>query len=298
MAWSPEVPYNQLPPLPPEGIDLEPKRVLKMAIEARAALATLAQASRLLPNPGVLLSSLSLLEAQASSEIENIVTTTDQLFQHAQGHDNADPATKEALRYRTALQRGYQSLKDRPLCTATAVDVCRTLKGVDMDIRRTPGTQLINDRTGEVIYTEPKAYLRKPVAEALKGVAESLAKKNLGLKIYDAYRPYTATVRFYEVCRKEDRSFVADPRDGSRHNRGCAVDLTLVALVAIIALALLFDFTNGFHDAANSVSTVVATRALPAKWAVWTSWGWGTPHRWRRRSTIRSFSSCCPWGMG
>lgn len=59
-------------------------------------------------------------------------------------------ATKEALRYRSALQRGFLSLKDRPLCTATAVEICRTLKGIDMDIRRTPGTQLANDRTGEL----------------------------------------------------------------------------------------------------------------------------------------------------
>ncbi len=51
------------------------------------------------------------------------------------------------------MHRGYLSLKERPLCTATAVDVCRTLKGADIDIRRTPGTQLINDRTGEVIFT-------------------------------------------------------------------------------------------------------------------------------------------------
>ena len=106
------------------------------------------------------------------------------------------------------------------------VDLQRVIPGLPLDIRYATK----NNFTGEVIYTEPKAYLRKPVAEALKGVAESLAKKNLGLKIYDAYRPYTATVRFYEVCRKEDRSFVADPRDGSRHNRGCAVDLTLVDL--------------------------------------------------------------------
>lgn len=101
-----------------------------------------------------------MLEAKDSSEIENIVTTTDQLFQYAQGHDNADPATKEALRYRTALHQGFQSLKTRPLCTATAVDVCRTLKGVDMDIRRTPGTQLANDSTGEVVYTPPEGEAR------------------------------------------------------------------------------------------------------------------------------------------
>jgi Fic family protein len=106
----------------------------------------LKQAAELIPNQAMLINTIPLLEAKDSSEIENIVTTTDQLFQYAQGQDNADPATKEELRYRTALQRGYQSLKDRPLCTATAVEVCRTLKGADMDIRRTPGTQLINDQ--------------------------------------------------------------------------------------------------------------------------------------------------------
>ena len=104
----------------------------------------------------MLINTLPLLEAKDSSEIENIVTTTDQLFQHVEGDVQADHATKEALRYRTALHHGYQSLRSRPLCTATAVEVCRTLKGADMDIRRTPGIQLANDRTGEVIYTPPE----------------------------------------------------------------------------------------------------------------------------------------------
>jgi Fic family protein len=161
--WRPELPHNQLPALPPAR-ELESRAVLKACIEARAALAELKQAAELIPNQAMLINTIPLLEAKDSSEIENIVTTTDQLFQYAQspaqGQDNADPATKEALRYRTALHRGYQSLKDRPLCTATAVDVCRTLKGVDMDIRRTPGTQLINDRTGEVIYTPPEGEAR------------------------------------------------------------------------------------------------------------------------------------------
>lgn len=161
--WRPELPHNQLPALPPAR-ELESRAVLKACIEARAALAELKQAAELIPNQAMLINTIPLLEAKDSSEIENIVTTTDQLFRYAQspaqGHDNADPATKEALRYRTALHRGYQSLKDRPLCTATAVDVCRTLKGVDMDIRRTPGTQLINDRTGEVIYTPPEGEMR------------------------------------------------------------------------------------------------------------------------------------------
>lgn len=159
LAWQPEQPHNQLPALPPAQ-ELETRPVLKACIEARAALAELKQAAELIPNQAMLINTIPLLEAKDSSEIENIVTTTDQLFQYAQGHDNADPATKEALRYRTALHQGFQSLKTRPLCTATAVDVCRTLKGVDMDVRRTPGTQLADDRTGEVVYTPPEGEAR------------------------------------------------------------------------------------------------------------------------------------------
>ncbi|KCV15542.1 Fic/DOC family N-terminal domain-containing protein, partial [Bordetella holmesii] len=100
LAWHPEQPHNQLPALPPAQ-ELETRPVLKACIEARAALAELKQAAELIPNQAMLINTIPLLEAKDSSEIENIVTTTDQLFQYAQGHDNADPATKEALRYRT-----------------------------------------------------------------------------------------------------------------------------------------------------------------------------------------------------
>jgi Fic family protein len=157
LAWRPDKPHNQLPPLPPPQ-ELESRAVLKACITARAALAQLKQAAELIPNQTMLINTIPLLEAKDSSEIENIVTTIDKLFQHAQtdGHGQADTATKEALRYRSALHRGYQSLKERPLCTATAVDICRTLKAVDMDIRKTPGTQLENDKTGEIIYKSPE----------------------------------------------------------------------------------------------------------------------------------------------
>ena len=155
-VWRADKPWNQLPPLPPVA-ELETRAVLKQCITARAALAELKQAAELIPNQTMLINTLPLLEAKDSSEIENIVTTADQLFQYAQGGDNlANAATKEALRYRTALYLGYQSLAARPLCTATAVEVCRTIKATDLDIRRTPGTQLMNDRTGEVIYTPPE----------------------------------------------------------------------------------------------------------------------------------------------
>lgn len=155
LTWHPEQPYNSLPPLPP-AIELETRAVLKRCITARAAVAALKQAAELIPNQSMLINIIPLLEAKDSSEIENIVTTTDRLFQFAQNDNTADSATKEALRYRTALHRGYHSLASRPLCTATAVEVCQTLKGADMDIRRTPGTKLANDKTGEVIYTPPE----------------------------------------------------------------------------------------------------------------------------------------------
>jgi Fic family protein len=198
--WQPERPHNQLPTLPPRS-DLESRAVLKSCIEARAGLAELKQAAELIPNQTMLVNTIPLLEAKDSSEIENIVTTTDRLFQYAHGDggvDSADPATKEALRYRTALHRGYLSLKERPLCTATAVEVCRTLKGVDMNIRRTPGTQLINDRTGEVIYTPPEgeSHLRDLLANWERFLHEQtdldpLVRMAVGHYQFEAIHPFT-----------------------------------------------------------------------------------------------------------
>jgi Fic family protein len=197
--WLPDQPHNQLPTLPPK-CDLESRAVLKACIEARAALAELKQAAELIPNQTMLINTIPLLEAKDSSEIENIVTTTDRLFQYAHGYagvDSADPATKEALRYRTALHRGYLSLKERPLCTATAVEVCRTLKGADMDIRRTPGTQLINDRTGEVIYTPPdgESHLRDLLANWERFLHEQtdldpLVRMAVGHYQFEAIHPF------------------------------------------------------------------------------------------------------------
>ena len=153
--WDPEIAYNLLPELPPTQ-DLETKAILKQAILARAALAELKQAAELIPNQSMLINTLPVMEARASSEIENIMTTTDKLFQSLQfdGEEN-DPATKEALRYRTALFLGYESLKRSPLCTRTAVLVCSEIKGREMDIRKVSGTALRNGISGKTIYTPP-----------------------------------------------------------------------------------------------------------------------------------------------
>ncbi|MBT4160788.1 MAG: Fic family protein [Gammaproteobacteria bacterium] len=155
MIWMPDQPYNELPQLPPTA-DLESARILKACIPARVALAELKQAGELLPNQGLLINLIPLLEAKDSSEIENIVTTSDRLFEHAENEHQADPATKEALRYRTALFNGFQSLKDRPLCATTALEVCSTIKGAAMNIRLVPGITLTSESTGEVIYSPPE----------------------------------------------------------------------------------------------------------------------------------------------
>jgi len=194
----PSKPYNLLPPLPPSA-DIESKAILKKCVTARVALAELKQAGALIPNQAVLINTIPLLEARDSSEIENIVTTTDKLFEYAEQLDNqADPATKEALRYRTALYQGYQSLKKRPLCTATAVEICSTIKGVDMDIRRVPGTTLANDATGETIYTPPvgEALLRELMANWEQYVhnypeVEPLVRMAVTHYQFEAIHPFT-----------------------------------------------------------------------------------------------------------
>jgi len=85
-----------------------------------------------------------------------------------------------------------------------------------------------NNFTGAKIYNLARAYARKPVAESLKKIQADLKKQGLGLKIFDGYRPYSATVMFYETYH--DTTYVASPYKGSRHNRGCAMDLTVIDL--------------------------------------------------------------------
>lgn len=156
MPFRADQPFNALPPLPPDR-DVETRAVLKACVEARAALAEVRIAGQLIPNQAILINSIPILEAQASSAIENIVTTADRLFRFANdAGGDADPATKEALRYRTALYQGFRMLERRPLTTNLAVDVCRLIKGVDMDIRATPGTALVNEASGQVVYTPPQ----------------------------------------------------------------------------------------------------------------------------------------------
>src|SRR5262245_31114643 len=156
----PAKPYNDLPLLPPSA-EMETRAVLKSCIAARTALAELRLAGQLIPDQSVLVHAILNLEARASSAVENIVTTNDALFREASlGDHEAAPATKEAARYRNALYAAIEAIKTRPLSPRIAVDVCRAIAGIDLDVRRTPGTTLSNSHTGEVIYTPPEGEAR------------------------------------------------------------------------------------------------------------------------------------------
>lgn len=167
-AFNPQQPF-ELPLLLPSQVPMqewESARVLKACVRSRAALGALNEAAATLPNPDVMLSSLVLLESQASSEIENIVTTADALFEAQQDASRADAPTKETLAYRSSLYHGLKAISQRPLSTRLIEEICSLTKGIEMQVRRVPGTQLSNSRTGETIYTPPQgeALLRDKLA--------------------------------------------------------------------------------------------------------------------------------------
>lgn len=122
----------------------------------------------------------------------------------------------------TTLTEYKQTLSANP--EKELVNIEKVIPNIVLDIRYAT----TNNFTGEKIYNLARAYARRPVAEALKKAQAEFNKAGVGIKIFDAYRPYKATVKFYEVYH--DTTYVASPYRGSRHNRGCAIDMTIVDL--------------------------------------------------------------------
>lgn len=150
-------PYNELPLLPPQ-IEVETKKVLKKAIIANKALANLNGLTNAMPNDAILVNGIVLQEARLSSEIENIVTTNDELYKAAADTKLAiSPSAKEVLRYREALWHGFNAIKKRPLSTNLFIDIVSIIRGIDAGIRRVPGTTIANAKTSEPIYTPPES---------------------------------------------------------------------------------------------------------------------------------------------
>lgn len=152
-----ERPYNDLPLLPPVRDGLETVAVLRQAHKAAAALGELKGLAQTLPNPDILLNAVILQEATASSEIENVITTQDRLYQALSlKNTETDPATKEVLRYREALLTGYRFLSEKGFLNTNAiVKIQQVLEENSAGIRRLPGTALRSAATGAIIYTPP-----------------------------------------------------------------------------------------------------------------------------------------------
>jgi len=157
MEFEPNVPYDNLPLLPP-SVDVESKAVLKQCLAATRALAELKGVGSLIPDQSILINSIPLQEAQFSSEIENIVTTQDELFRAALDESGiSDPATKEVFRYRTALKAGCDIIQTQSLSVDLIRNLCRILRGMpEADLRSKNEKVVIgNAFSRDVIYTPP-----------------------------------------------------------------------------------------------------------------------------------------------
>jgi Fic family protein len=148
-----------LPQKLPLKIDLETKAVLKKVISANKALATLNGVAKIIPNQAILINSLVLQEAKDSSEIENIITTHDEIFKSSVDETAMSQSAKEVQNYRQALLKGYELVKEHKLLiTRHIIDIQQELEQNNAGIRKQTGTLLKNPLTGEVKHIPPQNY--------------------------------------------------------------------------------------------------------------------------------------------
>lgn len=159
MKFDRETPYNNLPLLPPD-FDIENKIILKKTIGANKALASMASCCKQLPNEAVLYSSLFLKEAKDSSEIENIITTNDDLYQSlTMEQEIVNPNTREVLHYLDALWSGIRKMDEAKCLTErTFVEIVNTIRGNDEGIRKNTGTRIANKKNGQIVYSPPEGF--------------------------------------------------------------------------------------------------------------------------------------------
>lgn len=146
---------NLLAKLPPKA-DLETKRVLKQLARSHRALAELKGYSDMIPNKNILINAITINEAKDSSEIENIVTTHDELFKMMSSESYSSPSAKEVVNYRSAIWEGYRIIKENEfISTNMLIQIHNIIEPNKSGIRKIPGTVLKNEATGEIIYTPP-----------------------------------------------------------------------------------------------------------------------------------------------
>jgi len=193
-----DIPYNDLPLLPPKS-NLETTNILRKTIKASRALANLNGAIINLPNPQLFLDTIHLQEAKASSEIENIITTNDELYKSAVAVKKLEnPAAKEVISYKNALWHGLKKLESRPFITTNlCIDIMQRIKENTSSVRTTPGTTLSNTN-GDVIYTPPsgEGVIREKLSNFEKFINEDdsldpLIKMALMHYQFEAIHPFS-----------------------------------------------------------------------------------------------------------
>jgi zinc D-Ala-D-Ala dipeptidase len=145
------------------------------------------------------------------------------------------------------------------------VEISMIEPGVHLDIRYATADNIVR----RPVYKEARAFLQRPAAEALARAHRALAAKGYGLLVFDGYRPWSVTKYFWDNVRPDQRAFVADPKKGSKHNRGCAVDLSL------------YDLATGKEVEMPSAYDETSERASP-------NYGGGTPDQRARRDLLRA----------
>jgi zinc D-Ala-D-Ala dipeptidase len=145
------------------------------------------------------------------------------------------------------------------------VELSRLDPGIHLDIRYATADNIVH----RPVYRQARAFLQRPAAEALVRARRELASKGYGLLVFDGYRPWSVTKFFWDNVRPDQRAFVADPKKGSRHNRGCAVDLSL------------YDLATGREVEMPSAYDETSERASP-------DYAGGTGQQRARRDLLRA----------
>ncbi len=165
------------------------------------------------------------------------------------------PYGLQVINEHAAYKKSVEEDKNKQL-----IEIKKRIPDIKLDIRYAGK----NNFAKQAVYKQARAFARLPVVEALKNVQNELEKSGYGLKIFDGYRPYGVTVKFFAIA--SDKSFVANPKDGSRHNRGCAIDLTLIDLKTGKELEMPTPYDSFAAEAAsdfmNLPSNVIHNREL------------------------------------
>ena len=196
--FNPSIPFDSLPHIPPPDSEYQTVELLRLEARARAAVSELKGYANTIPNQAILINAIVLREAKDSSEIENIVTTQDELYRAvASGAGGAaDPEAKEVLRYREALWCGFRKVEQRGILTIPdIIEIQAIIVENNAGIRRTPGTALVNDRTSETVYTPPQdehriQNLLSNLAEYLNGDDDSLLKSGIIHYQFESIHPF------------------------------------------------------------------------------------------------------------